>query len=95
MDGARHGGEGRAAEHEVGAVGPGAVRDDHPGARRGAELPVLAPDLQHRTHARMPESNHSLAGFLCLQDSIHPLIVMIKSHVSPLSCIQQFLNYES
>ena len=40
-----HGGEGRAVENEVGAVGPGTVRDDHPGARRGAELPVLAPDL--------------------------------------------------
>lgn len=43
---ARHGGERRGAEHEVGAVGPGAVRDDHPGARRRAELRVLAPNLQ-------------------------------------------------
>ena len=44
--GARHGRERGAAEHEVGAVGPGAVRDHHPGARRGAQLPVLAPHLR-------------------------------------------------
>jgi hypothetical protein len=44
--GARHGREGGAAEHEVGAVGPGAVRDHHPGARRGAQLLVLAPHLE-------------------------------------------------
>jgi len=54
--GARHGRERGAAEHEVGAVGPGAVRDHHPGARRGAELLVLAPHLR-AVGARRGETN--------------------------------------
>jgi hypothetical protein len=50
---ARHGRERRAAEHEVGAVGPCAVRDDHPGAPRVAELLVLAPDLRSGSSHRI------------------------------------------
>jgi hypothetical protein len=44
--GARHGRERGAAEHEVGAVGPGMVRDHHLGARRGTQLLVLALHLE-------------------------------------------------
>jgi hypothetical protein len=58
--GARHGRERRAAEHEV---GPGAVRDDHPRARRGAELLVLAPDL--RSGIEPFESGKQTAGEAC------------------------------
>ena len=54
--GERHGRERGAAEHEVGAVGPGAVGDHHPGARRGAELLVLAPHLR-AVGARRAEPN--------------------------------------
>jgi len=57
--GAHHGRECGAAEHKVGAVGPGAVRYHYPGCRRGTELLILALHLRAEPRRIREQAQHT------------------------------------